>query len=760
MRQFVFFIFGLLMSLQLFSQQTFTAIVRDAGTGKAIEGVTITVDSIRLGAISGNKGEFKLRLPGKGPWVLRLRHIAYENTAWNVRKISDSLEIHEIIYLRQAPHQINPVVITSDRVEKSTEEVPARMNVINSTSIESSPSTNIDEVLRSVPGMYVNRSWGMYSRNSSVTMRGMGSASRVLVMLDGVPLNKSGGGGVNWNLLPNGAFEKIEVEKGPGSSMYGNNAMTGTINLITGSPSEKERAEADFFVSQFNTQGIGFRFMTPSKARKPYVWLNISSMQGDGYFLDSDETRNEYSSKCFLNQYNAYLKAGYLISDSARFEVSVLGSGFKSGLGKSVFEVNGNYDDFRTWMGSARYKVVRKKNTWNALVFANYEDYFNQSESINDYGEYKLSENPTEKLDAGVWTTMEHRFSKDLQMIGGIDCKYSVEDGENIYLTATDEIYFYGVHNFAAAFVQVSKKLGSRSLLKAGFRYDFGQYNQGEILIENATAISDFLLPYAGQHPSSTWNSLSPKLAYKFLMNEKFNVYASVSKGFMPPTIDDMTRSGKIRKGIKIANPFLEPEVLYNFETGCQWKPKENWTIEPAVYYSVADNMIYQVWTGEEVDLIGDGPKPLIQKRNVSQGTVAGAEISVTYKPKKWLTLQSAYSFNESKISKYDAIDGDADLTGLFMAEVPKHLASLDIRAQYRIFTLSTEYRYTGETFADDENVDIIDDYHVVNMSLAARIKNYTIGISVNDLLDTQFIDKKGYLSPGRFISARVNVKL
>ena len=760
MRRTAILIFGILISLQLFSQQTFSGTVRDAGTGKAIESVTITVDCIRLGAISGTGGEFTLRLPGEGPWVLRLRHIAYENTSWNVRKISDSLEIHEIIYLRPAPHQINPVVITSDRIEKNTDEVPARMSVINSTSIESSPSTNIDEVLRSVPGMYVNRSWGLYSRNASVTMRGMGSASRVLVMLDGVPLNKSGGGGVNWNLLPNGAFEKIEVEKGPGSSMYGNNAMTGTINLITGNPSDKERAEADFFISQFNTQGIGFRFMTPSKVKKPYVWLSISSMQGDGYFLDSEETRTDYSSKCFLNQYNAYLKAGYLISDSARLEVSALGSGFKSGLGTSVFEINGNYDDFQTWMGSVRYNVIKKSNTWNALVFANYEDYFNQSESINDYGEYKLSENPTKKIDAGVWTTMEHRFKSGLQMISGIDYKYSVEDGKNLYLTATDEIYFSGMHNFAAVFTQLSKKIGKRSLLQAGLRYDFGQYSQGEILIENATAISDFLLPYAGQHPSSTWNSLSPKLAYKFLMSEKFNIYASVSKGFMPPTIDDMTRSGKIRKGIKIANPYLEPEVLYNFETGCQWNLKEKWTIEPAVYYSIADNMIYQVWTGAEVDLLGDGIKPLIQKRNVSQGTVAGAEISITYKPKKWLVLQTGYSFNDSRISEYSALPGDADLTGLYMAEVPKHLASLDIRAQYRIFTLTTEYRYTGETFTDDENTGIIDDYHVVNITLAARIKNYNIGVSVNDLFDAHFIDKKGYLSPGRFVSARINVKL
>lgn len=753
-------LFGLLLSLQLFSQQTFKGVVRDAGTGRVIEGVTVTVDGIRLGAISDATGIFTFQLPGKGPWVLRLRHIAYESVAWNVRKQNDSVAISEIIYLQPAPHQINPVVITSDRIEKNTEDVPARMNIINSTTIQSSPSTNIDEVLRSVPGMYVNRSWGMYSRNASVTMRGMGSASRVLVMLDGIPLNKSGGGGVNWNLLPNGAFEKIEIVKGPGSSMYGNNAMTGTINLITGSASDKESAEADFFISQFNTQGISFRLTTPAKVKKPYAWLSLSTMQGDGYYLDPEEVRNDYSSKCFLNQYNAYLKTGYLISDSARIELSALGSGFRSGLGTSVFEVNGNYDDFQTRMGSLRYHVVKKKSTWNAVAFVNHENYFNQSESINSYSEYKLSENPTKKIDAGIWTTVENRIKSGLEIVSGFDYKFSVEDGANLYLTATDEIYFFGMHNFAAVFTQVSKKIGKRSLLQAGLRYDFGQYSQGEILIENPTALSDFLVPYSGQHPKSTWHSLSPKVAYKINFSNKLNAYASVSKGFMPPTIDDMTRSGKIRKGIKVANPFLEPEVLYNVETGIQYQFAEKIKIEPTVFYSIADNMIYQVWTGDSVEILSDGPKPMIQKRNVSQGTVAGFELALTYDPLKWLSAQAAYSFNESKITKYKALEGDADLTGLYMAEVPKHLLSLDVRMKYRIYSLSTEYRYTGETFLDDENSGITDDYHVVNVTLGARIKNYNIGLSVNDLFDTQFIDKKGYLSPGRFVSARINVKL
>jgi outer membrane receptor protein involved in Fe transport len=237
-------------------------------------------------------------------------------------------------------------------------------------------------------------------------------------------------------------------------------------------------------------------------------------------------------------------------------------------------------------------------------------------------------------------------------------------------------------------------------------------------------------------------------------------MYISASKGFMPPTIDDMTRSGKIRKGIKIANPFLEPELLYNIETGFQLKIGKKLVLEPSLYYSIAKNMIYQVWTGDSVEILSDGPKPMIQKRNVSEGTVAGAEIAIHYSPKNWLDIQAGYSFNNSVITKYKALEGDADITGLYMAEVPKNLISTDLHLKYNVFTFTIEYRYTDLIFADDENLTTVAAFHLVNLNLGARIKNYNIGISVNDLFDVQYIDRKGLLSPGRFFSGRISVKL
>jgi len=100
--------------------------------------------------------------------------------------------------------------------------VPGRVTIIDSKTINNLPVQNVDEILRSVANVNVNRSWGIFSQNASVTMRGLDGSARVLVLLDGVPLNKSAGGSINWNFrYPIDNIDKIEVIKGPASAIYG-----------------------------------------------------------------------------------------------------------------------------------------------------------------------------------------------------------------------------------------------------------------------------------------------------------------------------------------------------------------------------------------------------------------------------------------------------------------------------------------------------------------------------------------------------------
>jgi outer membrane receptor for ferrienterochelin and colicin len=67
-------------------------------------------------------------------------------------------------------------------------------------------------------------------------MRGSDESARTLVLIDGVPKNKMSGGFVNWSMINSDEVERIEITKGPVSALYGNNAMSGVINIITKEP--------------------------------------------------------------------------------------------------------------------------------------------------------------------------------------------------------------------------------------------------------------------------------------------------------------------------------------------------------------------------------------------------------------------------------------------------------------------------------------------------------------------------------------------
>lgn len=115
-------------------------------------------------------------------------------------------------------------------------DVPLRTDVLNKTKVDNIPSLSADDFLRSVPGLLISRGASIFS-SSTVSLRGMGNeAGCTLVMVDGVPVNKSDGGSVNWNAIDNKQVQQVEVTKGPGSSIHGGNAMGGVINLRTAAP--------------------------------------------------------------------------------------------------------------------------------------------------------------------------------------------------------------------------------------------------------------------------------------------------------------------------------------------------------------------------------------------------------------------------------------------------------------------------------------------------------------------------------------------
>lgn len=141
----------------------------------------------------------------------------------------------------QPPRIEEVVVVTASRTEQLMHEVPVAVTVITAEDIENAPADDYGDLLRTVPGLNVTQ---ISARDIQVTARASTNslATSQLVLLDGRSLYLDFFGFVMWDFLPVSFSEikQIEVVRGPGSAVWGANAMTGVINLITKRPGEMQ----------------------------------------------------------------------------------------------------------------------------------------------------------------------------------------------------------------------------------------------------------------------------------------------------------------------------------------------------------------------------------------------------------------------------------------------------------------------------------------------------------------------------------------
>src|SRR5207245_1818236 len=139
---------------------------------------------------------------------------------------------------------LEEVTVTASRTDQRLGDVPASVSVLSREEIRESPAVVADDVLRQVPTFSLFRRTSSLSSHPTaqgVSLRGVGPSgvSRTLVLLDGVPFNDPFGGWVYWSRVPLESTERIEIVDGSSSSLYGNYAMGGVINILTNPPARR-----------------------------------------------------------------------------------------------------------------------------------------------------------------------------------------------------------------------------------------------------------------------------------------------------------------------------------------------------------------------------------------------------------------------------------------------------------------------------------------------------------------------------------------
>jgi len=621
------------------------------------------------------------------------------------------------------------------------------------------PVNNTDEVLQLVPGIKFDRDFGIFSKNSSVTMRGLNGSYRALILVDGVPLNKTDGGGINWNRLIPDNIERIEVLKGPVSAVYGSNAMSGVVNIITEQPSSPFAGEVKAFYGTYETFG-GYLKLGGSQVEQEkglYYSLSAFYRQGKGYITEPDSTRDTLDTNRYLKEGTLTGKIGYQFNARNGIELEYNYYNDIRGDGTRIYEPQGSYNRYPT-----HFIRLSSRNGWgkySLLVngFFQHENYIrqNETESTKRSGKYTLYVTDSKRVDYGLWLNLTNQIKPNQSLTIGMDLKQGSVNASDTYYTSSDILTNKGTMSFFALFMEYELSLLNQKMsITAGLRWDIAWFTNGSFTIEYPSTLSEFMTSYPSVFSDETWNAFSPKFGVRYNFNDLQSAYLSYAHGFRPPILDDMCKNGNISKGFKMANPALKPEAIDNVEVGGTFTLFKKVTLEPSGYLSLGRDFQYFVTNGDSVYTGGDNLKPVMQRDNISGVRILGAEITVTVPIIKTLSFLANYAYNDSRITQFDTTNNPGkDLTGKFLMEVPANQAFAGLIFTPRWLSAALTCRYVGSQWIDDENTAQTEGYFTIDLKASHTFFNQlTAGITIQDLLNNQWTDSKGQLSTGRYI--------
>lgn len=732
-----------------FAQSGISGLVTDAKTGESLRGAHIILLSPRMATVSDDEGRFALDGLTGGQYQIEVRHIGYlsmrESFTLDGRSpIETSISLSPTIYSN------DEVVITASRLEENLRDIPATVQVITRRDIESVPHQKIDDVLRYAAGINVISPAGLFSMRPLVSLRGLSGdeQGRTLVLVDGVPINKGDTGGVNWSRLIADDIERIEIFHGPGSSIYGNNAMGGVINIITRKPTTPLEGSARMSYGTFNTLMSSARV---GGSLGNGFYYNISGMynNSDGYNDLPEDKREEpdFSAPRFLDEYAASAKAGWMVNPMLNIEIQYDHFRNKKGEGEKIEAPDGEYRKFDTDFIRGRVTGANASFSYDLYGFYQLEKYFRLDERLRG-GNYSRFDVKSDREDQGFGINLSNRITAGNRLVYGAEARFGSVTGGDYYVTSPDSIVNSGKLDSYALFAQNEQKfLDGKLTLTAGLRFDYVKFHDGDYITTDGAWTP--VLPELNDH---NWNAVSPRISLGYRPNDNTRLYATYSQGFRASILDDLCRSGWMWVGPKIANPELGPETIDNFEIGGNFQPSERIIITPSIYFMKGRDFLYYVATGDSLW----GTRPIYRRENITGVTVYGVDLKTSFELTSDLRLLLNYSFNHSEIGKFEK---NPELEGKMLTYAPEHQIKPGIIWSSQWVDASLFGIYKSKQYTNDDNSRQIDPFVTFDLRLSRRVGDFVMIFGeVRDLFDNERLDTEFSLSPGRLVNVGLGI--
>lgn len=206
--------------------------ITEAGTGVPLDGADVLLAGPTAASVRGDEGG-RWRAAGLAPgrYTVRVRRMGYASAALVV-DLRPGDDVEQRFALEMTPLALDQVVVTAARREQRLKDVAVTTEVVSRRDIEQTGASDVAAVLIEQVGIELQ---GGHPAGSGIMLQGLGS-ERVLVLLDGQPIAGRISGVFDVSRIPTAVIERVEVVKGPQSTLYGSEAMGGVVNIVTRTP--------------------------------------------------------------------------------------------------------------------------------------------------------------------------------------------------------------------------------------------------------------------------------------------------------------------------------------------------------------------------------------------------------------------------------------------------------------------------------------------------------------------------------------------
>jgi outer membrane receptor protein involved in Fe transport len=647
------------------------------------------------------------------------------------------------------------IVISATRGESSLGTIPLVSNVVEGSQIRNSPDPGLLDLIRQDPGItFRSDPNGLVAqpRDQAPSMRGLGgnSASRTLALVDGTPLADTYAGSVVWSQVPMEFVDRVEIVRGGGSSIWGNLALSGVINLLTKAPSDRQ-LQAKVRVGSKAARAASASY---ADSAGPWAgWVGLSYLDSDGYFEVPKDERLPISEP-EKRQYEAL--TGKLFrtvsgSSSLTLGATVYNEDREEGtpLDRGVTEER---------RATASFDSVRPSgSSWRTSMF------FRDTLTLEPSGSTPRGDEPQEPFSdleipsesfglSGQWfAASEGRHSAT---VGADLMALSIERDQNFDWDGskfTKNYFVSGQQRMAGLFVQDRITPTDRlSLLFTG-RYDWIETYDGESTqtdkLTGETIREDLL-------EDNTETSFNPTVGFVYAASPASRIRGAAYTGFRAATPSELFVGFISNRSVNYPNPSLKPESLLGGEVGYDFTSAGGLTVRLTLFWNEIEDLIQRVTTGrppegggvvEPCGFVPDG-RSCTQRRNVGLAASSGLEIEGEYRPATFWRLRLAASFLESEVKENPV---DPELVGNRLPLQADERLTLGITYNNpRILYAQLRGRYIGERFSDVENTARMSSYYVVDLALSRSLsERWQVFAGVENLLDETYatqLDRSG----------------